>query len=242
MRLQLRVGINTGPVIVGTVGNNLRMDYKAVGHTVNLAARMEQTAAPGTIQLTEQTYKLVTGYFDCDDLGLVSVKGVAEKVRAYRVTGERRGQTRIDVARERGFTRLVGREHELALLHQCFELARGGRGQAVSIIGDAGLGKSRLLYEFARPSPATTTPGSTAAVIPTARRWPMGPSLSCSNSTSRLTPATGTRTSEAKSSEALRHSAPHWQRLHPMWATCWAWTPRRTAGGSGPRDGQAPDL
>src|SRR5712691_10214787 len=147
VRVQLRVGINTGPVIVGTVGNNLRMDYKAVGHTVNLAARMEQTAAPGTIQLTEQTYKLVTGYFDCADLGPVSVKGVAEKVRAYRVTGERGGRARIDVARERGFTRLIGREREVALLHQCFELARGGRGQAVSIIGDAGLGKSRLLYE-----------------------------------------------------------------------------------------------
>ena len=147
VRVQLRVGINTGPVIVGTVGNNLRMDYKAVGHTVILAARMEQTAAPGTVQLTEHTYKLVAGYFNCDDLGLVSVKGVAEKVRAYRVTGERSGQARIDVARERGFTRLVGRERELALLRQCFELAQGGRGQAVSIIGDAGLGKSRLLYE-----------------------------------------------------------------------------------------------
>jgi class 3 adenylate cyclase/DNA-binding CsgD family transcriptional regulator len=147
VRVQLRVGINTGPVIVGTVGNNLRMDYKAVGHTVILAARMEQTAAPGTIQLTEHTYKLVAGYANCDDLGLVSVKGVAEKVRAYRVTGERSGQTRIDVARERGFTRLVGRERELALLRQCFELAQSGRGQAVSIIGDAGLGKSRLLYE-----------------------------------------------------------------------------------------------
>jgi DNA-binding CsgD family transcriptional regulator len=147
VRVQLRVGINTGPVIVGTVGNNLRMDYKAVGHTVILAARMEQTAAPGTVQLTEHTYKLVAGYFTCDDLGLVSVKGVAEQVRAYRVTGARSGQARIDVARERGFTRLVGRERELALLHQCFELARGGRGQAVSIIGDAGLGKSRLLYE-----------------------------------------------------------------------------------------------
>ena len=72
---------------------------------------------------------------------------LAEKVRAYRVTGERSGQARIDVARERGFTRLVGRERELALLRQCFELAQGGRGQAVSIIGDAGLGKSRLLYE-----------------------------------------------------------------------------------------------
>jgi tetratricopeptide (TPR) repeat protein len=148
VRLQLRVGLNTGPVIVGTVGNNLRMDYKAIGNTVNLAARMEQTAAPGTVQLTEHTYKLVAGYFDCDDLGLTSVKGLAGKVRVYRVTGERGARARIDVAHERGFTRLVGRERELALLRHCFELARGGRGQAVSIIGDAGLGKSRLLYEF----------------------------------------------------------------------------------------------
>jgi hypothetical protein len=149
--LHLRVGINTGPVIVGTVGNNLRMDYKAVGHTVNLAARMEQTAVPGTVQLTEHAYRLVEGYFACDDLGLVSVKGVAEKVRAYRVLGERGGRARIDVARERGFTRLVGRERELELLRHCFDLARSGRGQAVSVIGDAGLGKSRLLYEFRQP-------------------------------------------------------------------------------------------
>ena len=146
--LQLRVGINTGPVIVGSIGNDLRMDYKAIGNTVNLAARMEQTAAPGTVQLTEHTYKLIEGYFDCNDLGLISLKGLASKVRVYRVTGERGGRARIDVARERGFTRLVGRERELEHLRHCFDLAQSGRGQAVSIIGDAGLGKSRLLYEF----------------------------------------------------------------------------------------------
>src|SRR5262249_58456868 len=103
--LQLRVGINTGPVIVGTIGNNLRMDYKAVGQTVNLAARMEQTAAPGTVQFTEHTYKQVVGYFECEDLVLISVKNVAEPVRVYRVRGEREVRTRIEVARERGFTR-----------------------------------------------------------------------------------------------------------------------------------------
>jgi class 3 adenylate cyclase/DNA-binding NarL/FixJ family response regulator len=148
LRLQVRVGINTGPVVVGTVGNNLRMDYKAVGNTVNLAARMEQTAAPGTVQITAQTHRLVAGYFDCEDLGLVGVKGISSKVRTYRVTGERRAQARIDVARERGFTRLVGREQELHLLCEGFTRAREGYGQAISIIGDAGLGKSRLLYEF----------------------------------------------------------------------------------------------
>jgi predicted ATPase/class 3 adenylate cyclase len=146
-RLQLRVGLNTGPVIVGTVGNNLRMDYKAVGNTVNLAARMEQTAAPDTIRMSEHTYRLVEGYVDGEDLGLVDLKGMATKVRAYHVRGERGAQSRIDVAHERGFTHLVGRQRELDLLCQVFEQVKGGRGQAVSIIGDAGLGKSRLLYE-----------------------------------------------------------------------------------------------
>jgi hypothetical protein len=122
--LHVRVGINTGPVIVGTVGNNLRMDYKAVGHTVNLAARMEQSAAPGSIHITEHTYKLVAGYFDCEDVGMLPLKGLTTKVRAYRVTGERGVRARIEVAREQGFTRLVGRQRELALLRQCFSLAQ----------------------------------------------------------------------------------------------------------------------
>jgi class 3 adenylate cyclase/tetratricopeptide (TPR) repeat protein len=147
-RLQLRVGLNTGPVIVGTVGNNLRMDYKAVGDTVNLAARMEQTAEPGTVRITGNTYKLVEGYFRCEDLGLVEVKGKAARVQVYRVTGEKGARSRMDIERERGLTRFIGRERELELLRDCFERARDGRGQAFSIIGEAGLGKSRLLYEF----------------------------------------------------------------------------------------------
>jgi class 3 adenylate cyclase/tetratricopeptide (TPR) repeat protein len=147
-RLELRVGINTGTVIVGTIGNDLRMDYKAVGQTVNLAARMEQTAEPGTVQLTEQTYKLVAGYFECDDLGLMTVKNVAEPLRVYRVRGEQKARTRIEIARERGLTPLVAREHELALLRQSFDLAHSGQGQAVSLISEAGLGKSRLVHEF----------------------------------------------------------------------------------------------
>lgn len=147
-RVQIRVGINTGPVIVGTVGNNLRMDYKAIGNTVNLAARMEQTAAPGTVQITAQTYRMVAGYVDCEDLGVRHVKGLATAVQTYRVLGERKVQSRLDVARRRGLTRLVGRSRELEQLRHCFALVQHGSGQAVSIIGDAGLGKSRLLYEF----------------------------------------------------------------------------------------------
>jgi class 3 adenylate cyclase len=145
---QFRLGLNTGLVVVGSIGGNLRMDYTAIGDTSHLAARMQQTATPGTIQLTEQTYRLVAGYFDCEDLGLVEVKGKADQVRVYRVTGERDARSRIDVAREHGFTRFVGRERELELLRESYERAKAGRGQAVSIMGEAGVGKSRLLYEF----------------------------------------------------------------------------------------------
>jgi class 3 adenylate cyclase len=164
IRLQVRVGLNTGPVIVGTVGNNLRMDYKAIGNTVNLAARMEQTAAPGTIQLTEQTYKLVAGYFDCDDLGLVSLKGIAGRVRAYRVTGER------------GFTRLVGRERELALLRHCFALAQGGVGRPCRSLATRGWANRACCLSFVRRSRRPTVPGSTVAATLTAQRWRIYPS------------------------------------------------------------------
>jgi predicted ATPase/class 3 adenylate cyclase len=145
---QFRLGLNTGLVVVGSIGDNLRMDYTAIGDTTNLAARVQQTATPGAIQLTEQTYRLVAGYFDCENLGLVQVKGKADQVRVYRVTGERDARSRIDVAREHGFTRFVGRERELELLRESYERARAGRGQAISIMGEAGVGKSRLLYEF----------------------------------------------------------------------------------------------
>ena len=98
--------------------------------------------------MTAQTYPLVAGYAHGEDHGLVRLKGASAPVRVYRITGEQGIRTRIEVARERGFTRLVGRDQELGQLWHCYELANNGSGQAVSIIGEAGLGKSRLLYEF----------------------------------------------------------------------------------------------
>jgi class 3 adenylate cyclase/tetratricopeptide (TPR) repeat protein len=146
--LRIRVGVNSGPVIVGTIGNNLRMDYKAVGDTVNLAARMQQLASPGAVVITSATHRLVQDYFLWDDLGLVDVKGKADRLQAYRVVGERRRRGRIDVGSEHGLTPLVGRDRELELLRDCYERAKSGRGQVFSIVGEAGLGKSRLVYEF----------------------------------------------------------------------------------------------
>ncbi len=146
--LKMRIGIHTGPVIVGTLGNNLRVEFKAVGDTVNLASRMEGLAEPGATYVTEDTFKLTEGFFRFEALGEKVVKGKEKPVKVYRVIAPSSRRTRFDVSAERGLTPFVGRERELELLLDGFERAKGGRGQAFSIIAEAGLGKSRLLYEF----------------------------------------------------------------------------------------------
>jgi class 3 adenylate cyclase len=145
-----RIGINTGPVIVGTIGKDLAMDYSAVGDTVNLAARMEQWAAPDAIYITAATKRLVEDCAELRDLGLLEVKGRSEGVRAYEVVRELPARTRIEASAARGLTPYIGREVELRALQQAFEQAARGRGQVVFIAGEAGLGKSRLLFEFRR--------------------------------------------------------------------------------------------
>ncbi|MFC1896137.1 adenylate/guanylate cyclase domain-containing protein [Thermodesulfobacteriota bacterium] len=148
LSLKMRIGIHTGPVVVGSLGNDLRVELKAVGDTVNLASRMESLAEPGTTYVSEDTFKLTEGFFRFEGLGEKQIKGKAEPVGVYRVIGPSTLRTRFDVNAERGLTPFVGRERELELLLDGFERAKSGRGQAFSIMGEAGVGKSRLLYEF----------------------------------------------------------------------------------------------
>jgi predicted ATPase/class 3 adenylate cyclase len=146
--LRMRVGIHTGPVVVGTLGNDLRVEFKAVGETVNLASRMEGLAEPGATYVTADTFNLTEGFFRFEALGKKELKGKKEPVNVYRVIAPSTRRTRFDVSAERGLTPFVGRERELELMLDGFERAKAGRGQALSLTAEAGIGKSRLLYEF----------------------------------------------------------------------------------------------
>jgi class 3 adenylate cyclase/tetratricopeptide (TPR) repeat protein len=148
VQLRLRLGLNSGLVVVGKIGDDLRMDYTAVGDTTNLAARMQALAEPGAILVTEATHRLIEGHVRSEALGPVQVKGFSEPVSVYKVIGRRRRRTRLEVSAERSVTELVGRGRELGVLHDCLARAEAGRGQVVGIVGEPGVGKSRLVYEF----------------------------------------------------------------------------------------------
>jgi predicted ATPase len=146
--IRMRVGIHTGSVVVGTLGNDLRVEFKAVGDTVNLASRLEGMAEPGATYVTEETFKLTEGLFRFESLGETAIKGKHEPVKVYRVIAPSTIRTRFDASAERGLTPFVGRGRELDLLLDGFERSKSGRGQAFSVVAEAGYGKSRVLYEF----------------------------------------------------------------------------------------------
>jgi class 3 adenylate cyclase len=146
--VQMRVGLNSGDVVVRAIGNDLHMDYSAVGQTTHLAARMEQLAASGRILLTAATLRLAEGLVQVTALGPVPVKGLVEPVEVYELAGASVIRQRLQASAGRGLTRFVGRQPELTTLQQTLAHAGLGRGQVVAIVGEAGVGKSRLVYEF----------------------------------------------------------------------------------------------
>ncbi len=148
--VQVRLGLNSGPVVVGAIGDDLRMDYTAQGLTTNLAARMQQAADPGTIIVAAATYRLGEGYFRFRSFGPIRVRGVSEPVEAYLLEEEGTIVSRLEASLRRGVSPFRGREGELLALGECWERVVKGQGEAVCLVGEPGIGKSRLAFEFRR--------------------------------------------------------------------------------------------
>jgi class 3 adenylate cyclase/tetratricopeptide (TPR) repeat protein len=146
--VHIRAGLNSGEVVVRSIGSDLRMDYSAIGQTTHLAARMEQLARPGTTLLTLETLRLADGYVQVRPLGPMPVKGVEQPVEVFELTGTGSARTRLQAAEVQGLTRFVGRQRELEVLDDAFVSAGKGKGRVVALVGQPGVGKSRLCHEF----------------------------------------------------------------------------------------------
>src|SRR5499426_912228 len=144
--LALRLGIHTGLVVVGAIGGGGRQEQLALGETPNVAARIQGLATSNTLAISEATYRLIQGYFECQDLGTQTLRGVAEPIQVYRVLQESGARGRLDVAVTRGLTPLVGREQEVGLLIERWEQVKAGHGHVVLLSGEGGIGKSRLVH------------------------------------------------------------------------------------------------
>ena len=150
---KMRLGLNSGPVIVGSIGDDLRMDYTAVGDTTNLASRIESIAGPGTTLVSQNTHRLARDYFEFKAQGNVRVKGKKEPQEVYELLKASGVDTRIAASVAKGLSRFVGRNNSMGVLMDAYHKAQSGSGQVVGIVGDAGVGKSRLLLEFKNQLP-----------------------------------------------------------------------------------------
>jgi class 3 adenylate cyclase/tetratricopeptide (TPR) repeat protein len=177
LNLAVRMGLNSGEVVVGKIGDDLRMDYTAQGHTVGLASRMEQLAQPGTVLLTQQTASMVTGYFRLRDLGAMQVKGAGEPLHVYELEGAGPVRARLDISRARGFSKFVGRSGEMATLEAALERAVSGSSQVVGVVAEPGAGKSRLCFELTERCRAREIPIYEAHAVPHGKTIPLLPIL-----------------------------------------------------------------
>jgi class 3 adenylate cyclase/tetratricopeptide (TPR) repeat protein len=149
LNFSVRVGINSGEVVAGAIGDEGELEYTAVGHTVGLAQRMEALAEPGKAYLTEHTAKLAEGYLELRDLGEFEVKGASKPIGVFELVGAGSARSRLDLSRERGLSRFVGRAEEMKLLEEALEQTKEGRGAVIGVVAEPGVGKSRLCAEFA---------------------------------------------------------------------------------------------
>jgi hypothetical protein len=146
--IRIRVGLNSGEVVVRAIGSDLHMDYTAVGQTTHLAARMEQLADPGSILLTPETFALAEGFVQVAPLGPMAVRGLSAPIEVYELSGVSAIRSRLHATAARGLSRFVGRDVEMEQLRRALEQARQGRGQVAALVGEPGVGKSRLVFEL----------------------------------------------------------------------------------------------
>ena len=151
--VQIRVGLNSGEVLIRAIGNDLHMDYSAIGQTTHLASRMEQLAEAGSIMITGDTRRLLEGYVQVAPAERVNVKGLSEPIEAFELLGAEFSKTRLQAAGARGLSRFVGRQDEIDVLSAALQQAERGQGQIVALVGEPGVGKSRLVWEFVRSDP-----------------------------------------------------------------------------------------
>jgi class 3 adenylate cyclase/tetratricopeptide (TPR) repeat protein len=177
LRFSVRMGLNSGEAVVGPIGEDTGLQYTAIGHTVALAQRIEQLAEPGSVYLTQSTASLAEGYFALRDLGEFAVKGASHPVRVHELIGVGAARGALDVARARGLTPFVGRTRELRALQDALDEAFAGKGQLIGVVGEAGVGKSRLCHEFAELQRANGIPVYRVAGQAHAKAVPLMPVL-----------------------------------------------------------------
>jgi class 3 adenylate cyclase/pimeloyl-ACP methyl ester carboxylesterase len=175
IEISVRIGLHSGEVVVRAIGNDLSMDYDAIGPTVHLASRMEQLASPGTVRLTAATANLTRGFLELRSLGQVPVKGLSQPIEAFDLVGVGAARTRLQASAGRGLTPFIGRRDELAALDRAYELAAAGQGQMVALVGDPGVGKSRLFYEITRSERMRQWLVLEAISVSSGRASPWGP-------------------------------------------------------------------
>jgi class 3 adenylate cyclase/tetratricopeptide (TPR) repeat protein len=204
LSFSVRIGLNSGVVVVGAIGEDLAMEYTAVGHTVGLAQRIEQLAAGDSIYVSEHTAALVEGYLALVDLGQFSVKGSSRPVRVFELTGVGAARGALDVSRARGFSRFVGRDDEVHTLQGALDEAGVGHGHVIGIVGEAGVGKSRLCHEFAERQRMKGMPVYHAAGQAHLKSVPLLPVLQLLRAYFGIGEHTGDETAREQIAERLR--------------------------------------